>query len=252
MTVPVQIFNCAQQAVIFVASLFRLLFPLRTSTNVFGTTACSAVSTKTSRRFSARSMRIGTTAFKTCLLFCICVMATAQAENPACSKNVCVVPPNKCVETCPRNERGVYFKFGLRSNKKCTVSKPGMAANVDVNVNDGKMTTDFPSMESPQLQGDISDPIKGMGERQELWPEFGPPECIWGMCQFSGPPCILSCTDSHVYYGDNGACKDKGAVQGNASRKQSPSKVAVLTTVALVILSVIGSSQAMFGIMSIC
>jgi hypothetical protein len=137
------------------------------------------------------------------LLSCSFILTTtAELINPQCSKNVCALPKNECIEYCPRNKKRVAFQFGLRSNKKCTVSKPGRF------VRDVAGLSDLPAPAFDDVVVSKKPNDDGLEVRQDLWPEYGPPNCLWGLCQFEGPVCILWCTDSHVYYGSNDGCKE--------------------------------------------
>jgi hypothetical protein len=140
------------------------------------------------------------------LLLSCSLISTAAAEiiNPQCSTNVCTLPKNECVQYCPRNKKRAVFQFGLRSNKKCVASKPGRF------IRDGAGSADLPpSVAGAPLFDDVvvSNKPDGLKSRQALWPEYGPPNCFWGLCQFEGPVCILWCTESQVFYGSNNSCK---------------------------------------------
>jgi hypothetical protein len=158
---------------------------------------------KTPAKPAARPKQLNSTTLTIFLLFFLCCsfIFTAAAEmiNPQCSKNVCSLPKNECVEYCPRNRKNTFFKFGLRSNKKCVASKPGRMIR--------DMTADVPSIEGPAFDDTVSNKPDELEVRQDLWPEYGPPNCFWGLCQFQGPVCILWCTESQVFYGSNNGCK---------------------------------------------
>ena len=200
-------------------------------------------SKQTAARSHARSSQMYKSRLTVLLLFHFCFCLTVEAEiiNPQCSKNVCVLPPNECVETCPRNRRGVYFTFGLRSNHKCVApSTPGPG----LRRRDNDTSADLLSIEGPSLNEADSDRPSELAERQVFWPEFGPPNCFWGLCQFEGPPCIMWCTEDRVYYGTNGFCHGRlaHAVVSPASR---PSSLTGITVLTVVLMGMTSFSQAM-------
>ncbi len=166
------------------------------------------------------------------LLCCLCFAVTAEIINPQCSKNVCVLPSDECVESCPRNQHGVYFTFGLRSNDKCAPSTPGKGLR-----NTGNDTSSALALTDTAQSGNAgSHDTKELAERQDVWPEYGPPNCFWGLCQFEGPPCILWCTEDRVYYGSNDGCKDRPATQNSAALTEgNPSSLAALTVFGAVL-----------------
>jgi hypothetical protein len=147
-----QIPDRLQLATILVMSLSLITDPARFLVRSLSTQTSSARPTKTPRHHQVQPKRIRNKPLGIFILFCFCLTVTAQADNPTCSKNICELPPNKCVETCPRNEKGRYFKFGLRSNKKCTASKPGKALDVNGSI----IETALPSIGAPQFEGDRS------------------------------------------------------------------------------------------------
>jgi hypothetical protein len=68
------------------------------------------------------------------------------------------------------------------------------------------------------IEGSESDgaSLNRLVERQALWPEFGPPNCFWGLCQFEGPACIFFCTEEQVLYGSDKRCRGRRVVERGA------------------------------------
>lgn len=192
----------------------------------------SSLPTKhTSAKPRARPSRFHTTSLIFLFLYGFCFLrATAEMINPTCSKNVCTLPSNECVEVCPRNVRNVYFVFGLRSNKKCV--RPSMPGPRSLATSDNASTTDLLSAERWHAGNVGSNETDALVKRQDLWPEYGPPDCYWGICQFHGPPCILWCTESRVYYGSEWWCKDRVAARSvvTSTAGRPPSLTALIVT----------------------
>lgn len=192
----------------------------------------SSLSTKhTSARPRARPSRFHTATLILLFLYGFCFLrATAEMISPTCSKNVCTLPSNECVEMCPRNVRNLYFVFGLRSNKKCV--PPSMPGPRSLGTSDNATMTDLLSVEGWHAGNFGSNETDALVQRQDLWPEYGPPDCYWGMCQFHGPPCILWCTESRVYYGSEWWCKDKVAARSvvTSTAGRPPSLTALIVT----------------------
>lgn len=183
------------------------------------------------------------------VVVCCCVGVSAEIVNPQCSKNVCVLPPNECVEFCPTRQKHVYFSFGLRSNKKCApVSSPRKAlhGNNDTSV-------EVLSIKTPPSSSASSNNTKDLAERRDLWPEYGPPDCFWGLCQFEGPVCILWCTEDHVYYGSDDGCKEKRDSQQPAvSGTERSLDSAAFVVFAVALLGTVGFPRAVTGSIQVC
>lgn len=89
-----------------------------------------------------------------------------------------------------------------------------------------------------------------LSERQALWPEYGPPNCFWGLCQFEGPPCILWCTEDKVFYGSNDGCKAAPGTPNSAELPAGrPLSLVALTAVAVVLIGMMGFLQVTAGFM---
>jgi hypothetical protein len=176
--------------------------------------------------------------------FCLTMTASAEITNPQCSRNVCTLPANECVYTCPRFQRGVYFQFGLRSNKKCAPPTNPGGGDLALQIGESETSTDLALIEALGLDDADSNKTSDLAKRQDLWPEYGPPDCFWALCQFKGPACILWCTEDKVYYGSDDMCKDAGAAQSSAAMSAGhPWTSATLTFFAAVLLSMMGLSQ---------
>ena len=170
-----------------------LAYPLGLLIHLLGTMSSRAASTKASPGFKVRSNQVSTRTLGLFLLFCFCLTATAQ--RPTCDNNVCSMPTGYCVEECPRNRIDGFFRFGSRLNNRCAASRPGKA----LEVNGSDISISLPLMGPPQLVHGSSNDTKELAERQDLWPEYGLPDCTWALCQFSGPACILWCTETQVF-----------------------------------------------------
>ncbi len=170
--------------------------------------------------------------------FCF-ITVTAELINPTCSKNVCTLPSNECVEVCPRNVRDIYFVFGLRSNKRCV--RPSMPGTRSLGASNDTTMTDLLLVDKWHTGNVGSNETDALVQRQDLWPEYGPPDCYWGMCQFHGPPCILWCTEDKVHYGSEWWCKDRvvarSVVTSTAGRPLSLTALIVIPVVLLAMTS---------------
>lgn len=188
-----------------------------------------------SARPRARSSRSHSVTMTFLFLYCFCfITATAEMINPTCSKNVCTLPSNECVEVCPRNIRNVYFVFGLRSNKKCV--RPSMPGERSLDTSDNTTMTDLLSVDGWDAGNVGSNETDALVPRQDLWPEYCPPDCYWGMCQFHGPPCILWCTEDKVHYGSEWWCKDRVAARSVVtSTAGRPSSLTALIVIPIVL-----------------
>lgn len=224
--------------------LMMLLLPLQKATvGSIHNKISSQHSNQTPAGRCARSNQLFKPTLTALLICLLCLTMTASAEiiNPRCSRNVCTLPANECVYTCPRFQRGVYFQFGLRSNKKCAPpTKPG-GRDYALQIRENETSTDLALIEALGLDDAGSNQTSDLVKRQDLWPEYGPPDCFWALCQFKGPPCILWCTEEKVYYGSDDMCKDAGAAQSSAAWSAGhPWTSATLTFFAAVLLSMMG------------
>lgn len=231
-----QIARVPQLVLAISMSFLFLTFHLSSSANTVRTKRSLECSKKI-HGTSTRSCKLTPTSLLLCLSLLLSSV-TAEIIAPSCSKNICTLPSYECVETCPKNQRGAYFRFGLRSNQKCVApTTPGRSLHNDT-------STRLALIRSTELGEASLNQTKELRERQTLWPEFGPPSCYYDTCQFVGPPCILFCTEDKVYYGTSDLCKDGSGTQASTGLTAvRPLSLMPLIVLVVVLMGVTGFSQ---------
>lgn len=177
-------------------------------------------------------------------LLSLCSPTSSQDLNPTCNHNTCTMHPSQCVWTCPVNMRGQYFTFGSRSQNRCVSVPRSVRELAEAHENQ----TVPPQIESDEAVKRMGSESKGLAlmERQDLFPEYGPPRCSNAGCRFVGPPCILFCTETSVYYGSNEFCVDNMGPRGGAEVAVGrPGGWAVLVVWVVVLLGAAGFARGM-------
>ncbi len=112
-----------------------------------------------------------------------------------------------------------------------------MSSERSFGTGDNATTTNFLLVEGWHADNEGSNETNALVKRQDLWREYGPPDCYWGMGQFHGPPHVLWCIEDKICYGSERWCKDRVAARSViTSSAGRPSSLTVLMVIPVVLL----------------